>query len=307
MKILITGGTGFIGSHLANYLRSNNDVTICDNNFRGKYDEFLSNVKYIECDLTKEEDYEKLETYDLIYHFAGINGTKNFYKIPYRVLETNTLININFINWCKKTDVKKVLFTSSSEVYASTPNKKIPTGEDVILSVENIFNPRWSYAGSKIMGELLFANSGINYCIVRPHNIYGPRMGYDHVIPEVITRVLSKENPFRIYGSDQTRSFCYISDAVVMLENIMNSSLTDKKIINLGVNDEILIKDLVYEIFDIFKYDCEILPIKSEEGSVNRRCPNTNILSSITNMENLTPIQVGLKKTCEWYQKNALL
>lgn len=306
MKILITGGTGFIGSHLAKYLSKNNDVTICDNNFRGSVDEFIKDINYIECDLTKEEDYEKLGYYDYVYHFAAINGTSNFYEIPYQVLEVNTLININFIKWCKKTGVKKVLYTSSSEVYASTLEKEIPTKENVTVSINDVYNPRWSYAGSKILGELLFINSGINFTIVRPHNVYGPRMGYNHVIPEVIKRVLLKENPFKIYGENQTRSFCYIDDAVIMLDCIMNSSLSDKKIVNLGVNDEILIKNLVYKIFNILEYNPQIDISNSKEGSVDRRCPNTDKLIGITNISKFTSLEEGLNKTCEWYKKNAL-
>jgi nucleoside-diphosphate-sugar epimerase len=307
MKILITGGTGFIGSHLANYLCKNNDVTICDNNFRGKNDNFVEDLNYIECDLTKEKDYDKLDNYDYVYHFAAINGTSNFYEIPYEVLEVNTLININLIKWCKKTKVKKVLYTSSSEVYASTKEKEIPTKEDVVVSIDDVYNPRWSYAGSKIFGELLFINSGINFYIVRPHNVYGPRMGYNHVIPEVIKRVLLKETPFKIYGADQTRSFCYIDDAVTMLDLIMNSSLSDGRIINLGVADEIVIKDLIYKIFSIFEYDPQINILKSKEGSVNRRCPNIDLLTDITNITKFTSIDEGLKKTCEWYKNDALL
>jgi len=307
MKILITGGTGFIGSHLARHLSKNNDVTICDNNFRGKVDEFVKDIAYIECDLTKEDEYEKLGKYDYVYHFAAINGTSNFYEMPYQVLEINTLININFIKWCKKTGVKKVLYTSSSEVYASTVDKEIPTKEDVTVSINNVYNPRWSYAGSKILGELMFINSGLNFSIVRPHNIYGPRMGYNHVIPEVINRVLLKENPFKVYGGNQTRSFCYVDDAILMLESIMNSEHSNRKIINIGVNDEISIRDLVYKIFSIFDYKSEILNLNFKDGSVDRRSPNIELMCNITNITKFTSIQEGLEKTCKWYKNNALL
>jgi UDP-glucose 4-epimerase len=307
MKILITGGTGFIGSHLAKYLSKNNDVTICDNNFRGSVDKFVEDINYIECDLTKEEEYEKLGNYDYVYHFAAINGTSNFYEIPYKVLEVNTLININFIKWCKRTGVKKVVYTSSSEVYASTLGKEIPTKEDVVVSIDDVYNPRWSYAGSKILGELLFINSGINFSIVRPHNVYGPRMGYNHVISEVITRILLKENPFRVYGGNQTRSFCYIDDAIIMLESIMNTELSNGKIINIGVDDEISIENLIYKIFSILDYKSEIVNLRSKDGSVDRRCPNIELMCDITNITKFTSIQEGLEKTCKWYKKNALL
>jgi UDP-glucose 4-epimerase len=305
-KILITGGTGFIGSHLANYLilNKNYDVTICDNNYRGKIDDFVSKIKYVDCDLTKKEEYKKLGDYDVVYHLAAINGTKNFYKIPYDVLKVNTLININLIEWCKEKSIQKILYTSSSEVYASTPSKSIPTKEDVLVSIEDVHNPRWSYAGSKILGELMIINSGLNFSIVRPHNIYGPRMGYDHVIPEVISRILEKENPFKIYGFDQTRSFCFIDDAVKMLEIIMNSDLSNSKIINLGVDDEIKIIDLIEKMFQYFNYFPELDIVDPQQGSVDRRCPDVTSLNQIIDKIDKTTLNEGLEKTCEWYENS---
>lgn len=305
-KILITGGTGFIGSHLANYLilNKNYDVTICDNNYRGKIDDFVSKIKYVNCDLTKKEEYKKLGDYDVVYHLAAINGTKNFYKIPYDVLKVNTLININLIEWCKEKSIRKILYTSSSEVYASTASKSIPTKEDVLVSIEDVHNPRWSYAGSKILGELMIINSGLNFSIVRPHNIYGPRMGYDHVIPEVISRILKKEDPFKIYGSGQTRSFCFIDDAVKMLEIIMNSNLSNSKIVNLGVDDEIKIIDLIEKMFQYFNYFPELDIVDPQQGSVDRRCPDVTLLNQIIGKIDKTTLNEGLEKTCKWYKNS---
>lgn len=92
-----------------------------------------------------------------------------------------------------------------------------------------------------------------------------------------------------------------------MIDDIMNSDKSDKKIINLGVNNEILIKDLICKIFSILDYDTEICLEECRDGSVNRRCPNIDLLMDITNISKFTSIEEGLRKTCEWYKRNALL
>ena len=274
MKILVTGGTGFIGSYMARHLSSRgHDVTICDNNSRGVMDDSIKNIKTIVCDLTKPQELKKLDTnYDCVYHFAAINGTDNFYKIPHLVLKVNTLANINILDWCLKHNIKKILSTSSSEVYAATPNKKIPTDESVNLTIDDVYNSRYSYAGSKILGELLFLsyqNLGLDIRIVRPHNVYGPRMGFNHVVPQVIERIYKKETPFRVYGPNQTRAFCYIDDAINAFELIMNNPQCGGKIIHLGTNEETNILSLTKQLFKISNFNPKnfMFCLKSSETS----------------------------------------
>ncbi len=305
MKILVTGGTGFIGSYVAKSLHSQgHNVTICDNNSRGVIDSSIKDIPTIICDLTDPKELDKLDTdYDCVYHFAAINGTGNFYKIPHLVLKVNTLANINILDWCVKHNITKILSTSSSEVYAATPNKPIPTNESVSLTIDDVYNSRYSYAGSKILGELLFLNYqklGLDVRIVRPHNVYGPRMGFDHVVPQVIERIYNQESPFKIYGADQSRAFCYIEDAANAFEIIMNSPECSGKIIHLGNNEETFIKDLVFDLFKISGYHPQTHLVAPPQGSVERRCPDVSFLSSLGYTPQ-TSLQQGLTKSYEGY------
>lgn len=309
-KVLITGGAGFIGFHLASHLSKKASVTICDNLSRGKEDSDLnelldeSNVDFVKCDLTKTDELDKLEKYDYVYHLAAVQGTKNFYEKPHVVLRTNLLSTINLLDWYTENKGRKILFSSSSEAYAGTITKfagKIPTPEGIPLSIDDIFNPRWSYGGSKIAGELLFANyaraHGFDMSIIRYHNVYGPRMGEDHVVPQFIRRALAKEDPFKIYGGKETRAFCYIDDAIRATELVMKSS---ERMVHIGNDEEIMITDLAKKILEITGFRPTIDVQKAPEGSVSRRCPDITLLRKL-GFSPSTKLKDGLKKTIDWY------
>lgn len=323
-KILITGGAGFIGYHLAKRLSSQEcEITIADNFFRGKrnadFEALLQkpNITFIEGDLTKLESWSALGSgFDEVYHLVGINGTKLFYSIPHEVLRIGVSTTMNALEWFRSTNGKpdaKILYTSSNEAYASALEAfgilPIPTPENVPLVVADTYNPRWSYGGQKLIGELFFihyANAyNLRMSIVRPHNFYGPRAGYDHVIPELIARISAKQEPFTIFGADDTRSFCYIDDAVEAIQVVMESPKTDGGTYHIGTSVETVIGDLVEQVFTLMSWHPGQTEIKnSPEGSVKRRLPSVEKIKNDTGWEAKVSLTEGLQKTIEWYLHN---
>ena len=321
-KVMITGGAGFVGYHLAKKeVESGNEVTILDNferpNMDDEFYKLINNerVIFLQKDISKEETFEELEKdyYDIIYHFAAFNGTANFYKYPAKVLKIGCLSTIFLLDWvCAHKNRPKVIYTSSSETYAGTvgvmeEDFPIPTPEEIPLCIDDVKNVRWSYGSSKLIGEVAFYSYSKmydfdNFNIVRLHNIYGPRMGNEHVISQFIIRFLYKQFPFKIMGSDQTRSFCFIDDVLEGLE-VITSSDVRKEIFHIGNDkEEIQIIDLAKLLFDIEgeEYNFDIQP--APDGSVMRRCPKIEKIKSL-GMTKQISLKEGLKKTIEWYKK----
>ena len=194
-KILLIGGAGFIGFNIAKKLAqsNSNQITIADNFFRsgGKIDpEFEEltnkvNVKLISGDFTDIGTYDSLENdYDNVYMLASVVGVDYVNNMPEEIIRINTSLIFNTLEWLKKSDCKKALFTSTSECYAGTVETfdyKIPTDENVPLSINDIKHPRFTYAITKMLGESGFIQYSKKFkfdcTIVRYHNVYGPRMG----------------------------------------------------------------------------------------------------------------------------------
>ena len=314
-KALVSGGAGFIGFHLAKKLAEQYEVTIIDNFERGKQDsefkELLEekNVSFVKMDITKENEFSKLDLFDFVYHLAAINGTENFYKMPDKVIKVGVIGTINMLDWFAEQKKGKFLFSSSSETYAGTlkllgEKFPIPTPEEIPLAIDNPSNPRWSYGGGKIIAEITVHSYAhlhdFDYSIIRYHNIYGPRMGTEHVIPKFIERIIKKENPFKIFGGTETRTFCYINDAVKATQLVMEKE-TKGKTIHIGRSDEeIKIIDLAKKLFSLAEVNPEIKTLPAPEGCVKRRCPDITKLTGLGYKPEIT-LDKGLEKTFKWY------
>jgi nucleoside-diphosphate-sugar epimerase len=325
-RVLVTGGAGFIGYHLARHLLQNtqHEIVLADNLWRGKHDRDLvallenPRINFVQGDLTDPAFLPSLTgTFDQVYHLAAVNGTRLFYEVPHEVLRINIISLFNILDWVKAMEKKpRLLFTSSNEAYAGALESfgmlPLPTPEDVPLVVSDVYNPRWTYGGSKLIGELMvihYAKSfGIPAVIVRPHNFYGPRAGYDHVIPQMIARIEAHGEPFAIYGADETRSFCYIEDAVRAMRHVMEAADFDTEkadIFHIGSDEETNIAELAEVLFDIAGWHPEeITAAPSKKGSVKRRLPDVSKLKAATAWSHDVSLREGLRETFEWYQKH---
>lgn len=317
-RVLITGGAGFIGLHLARLLIARGaQVTLVDNFFRGSLDPDLqalgSGINMIEYDLTKPLPEQLVASdYTQVYHLAAIVGVRYSNEIPHVVMRTNLLAVLNLLDWCKQGEHLTLCFASTSEVYAGSValnHAPIPTPEDVPLTVLDLSLPRASYASSKIVGEQLCLNYarafGIPLRIVRYHNVYGPRMGTEHVIPQFIQRLLERENPFHIYGAWQSRAFCYIDDAIEATVRLMDLPNPEPLTMNIGNDrEEIQIVNLARRLFAMVGFSPELSIHSPPPGSPERRCPDLEHLRHLIGYEPKVGLEPGLWQTYTWYKQD---
>jgi len=317
-SILLLGGAGFIGYNTAKYLaeRGNCRITIADNFFRagGKVDDLLQRlidahqINIVKGDFTNPEAFRQLgRGYDYVYMMASMVGVDYVNTIPHEIIRINTALIYNTLEWLRGAGCAKVLFTSTSECYAGAVEAfgyKVPTAEDVPLTIQDISHPRFTYAVTKILGESGFLNYarvlGFECTIVRYHNVYGPRMGFKHVIPHLAQRFANKEDPFRIFGHDQTRSFNYIDDAVQGTVLAMEKGQTGQ-IYHIGAMDEITIEELVRYVGDLAGYSGTYEYAPTYPGSVARRCPDIAKARRDLGYEPAVSWKEGVKRTMNWY------
>lgn len=318
-KVLLLGGAGFIGFNITKWLAENRDyeLTIADNFARGKQDDHFAElvqahgINVIEGDFTDPKTYERLEkSYDQVYMLASVVGVDNANSIPHEIIRINTALIYNTLEWVRYAKIGKVLFTSTSECYAGTIEAfgyTTPTPEEVPLCIQDIGHPRFTYAVTKMLGESGFLNYarilGFETTIVRYHNVYGPRMGFKHVIPHLVVRFRKNENPFKVYGHDQTRAFCYISDAVEGTVLAMEKPGTNGEIYHIGTQDEISIGELIRYTGELMGFSGLYENAPTYPGSVSRRCPDISKAKKQLGFAPSVGWKDGLAKTVEWYNQ----
>ena len=318
-RVVILGAAGFIGFHIASYLVKNDkhDLLLIDNFTNGKLDtafeELISDVSidFRNLDLTLQSSYENLfYKNDIVFNCAALNGTQNFYSKPVDVIRNSAITAILAAEYSSISNVQKYVYFGSSESYAGGLDLEIidlPTKENVPLIVPDIGNVRWSYGASKTLGEIATISNHeqhkLNFLIVRLHNIYGPRMGIKHVIPDLIQRFLTMDGG--VYGLEETRSFMFVDDFIKVLMTLtFESGINQNCVYNIGSQNEILIKDLAIKIRDTLKLDLDIYSLGNFSGSVKRRCPDTSKLRSQIRF-NETSLDIGISETIKWYLSNS--
>jgi len=289
MRILVTGSHGFIGSHLVKKLTEDgHDVYSAD--------------KKIGIDLCDLDIINRLPDVDVVFHAAAFNGTKFFYDRPYDVIRNNILPTQYLLDrYAGK--CSKFIFAGTCESYASSIDMfgwPVPTTEQVPLTIADVTNERWSYGGSKIVGELMCVAALKQfkqpYTIIRYHNVYGPGQ-VDHFIPEFVQKI--RKGQVELIGYNNTRSFMYISDAVSATIKIINSDKCNNEILNVGINDEVTIKEVAKIILDIENIKDTIVLKESPVGSVTRRCPDVSKLHTLIDFSPTVSLREGLKLTME--------
>ena len=313
MKIAITGGSGFLGSNLSNHIsRKGHKVKILDNFYRNSDQVIDNQIEIFECDIRNENQLiNHSRNVDVLVHLAFINGTKYFYEKPELVLDVGVRGILNSISAVKKNQIHKFILASSSEVYNEPV--KIPTDEHEMIKIPDIINPRFSYSSGKIISEAItinsLNNSNFEKIIFRPHNVFGVRMGEEHVIPEIVKKIYIASNKFKnidcsikIQGDgSETRSFCYVEDAADQIHYLIENG-KNNNIYNVGINNEITILSLINSISKILKIKVNINKSDKKSGSTKRRCPDTTKIQNLGYNIN-DNFHVGLNSTVLWYKE----
>jgi UDP-glucose 4-epimerase len=318
-RVLILGGGGFIGSNIARRLIADgtSDVTVADRAFHGRLDTILAarvgerTVTVIEDDFAEPAAYERLATaYDHVYMMAAVVGVNPTLAHPEEVIRVNTALVHHTLAWLRRADVGRVVFASSSENYAATTDLfgyQIPTPEEVPLAIGDVKHPRWTYAVTKMLGELAFLHSaptaGFEATIVRYQNAFGPNMGFRHAIPHIVQRFHEGQEPFLVYGAAQTRAFCYVTDTVEGTILAMQVPAASGEVYHIGADDEITMRTLTETIGELMGFRGEYADAPTYPGSVERRCPDIGKSRRELGYEPQVPWREGLARTVAWYRE----
>ena len=313
-SVAVTGAGGFIGAYLARKLtREGYSVRCIDTFLRGRPERLeglAGDVSIIRADVRiKEQLLEAFAGCEVVFHLAAVNGTENFYKHPELVLDVGVRGALAVCEASIEAGVPDLVVASSAEVY-QTP-AIVPTDESVPLVMPNSINPRYSYGGSKLISEII----AFNYCreklrkiqVFRPHNVYGPDMGWKHVIPQLIGKLqasIDAGRPEIVLQGDglETRAFCYVDDIVEGIVTMWRNGQT-MNVYHIGSSQEVSMRSLAQTICEVFGVKANIIAGPGAEGGTKRRCPDISKMKKIGYAPAVS-VEEGVARTVSWYSLN---
>jgi dTDP-glucose 4,6-dehydratase/UDP-glucose 4-epimerase len=317
-RFLVTGGTGFLGSALTQRLvAAGHAVRVLDNNSRGtprRLARCAKEIELIEADIRNVEAVSMaVQGVDCVVHMAAINGTEFFYTKPEAVLDVALRGMLAVVDACRANHVRDLVVASSSEVYQTPPI--VPTPETVPLVIPDVLNPRYSYGGGKLISELIAVNYGRTaferVVIFRPHNVYGPDMGSEHVIPQFALRAAAATQgrkgrtiDFPIQGDGrQTRAFVHVEDFTDGLMRVIEHGC-HLTVYHIGSDEEVTVGDLARQIVAMFGCTAMLRPTAAPLGATERRCPDILRLRALGYAPRIALAQ-GLHGVVSWYAEHA--
>lgn len=322
MRILITGGAGFIGSNLVDALmEQGHEVTVLDNLLVGKVSNIERHLEseyfhFVNGSILDLATLERLvRQVDLIYHLAAVVGVKYVVEDPLQAIITNVRGTENVLELAFKYWAKTVV-ASSSEVYGKSTEVPLSEGSDRLLGPTTV--NRWSYSDAKAIDEyfaLAYAHRGLPVSVIRYFNVYGPRLdpkGYGSVIAKFIGQAL-RDAPLTVYDDgNQTRSFTYVDDAVEATIQAATVREAAGKVFNVGSNRETAINELAQNILQLTDSTSKVIhvPYSSAYGSdfeeTRRRVPDVSRAKAVLGFEPRTSFEDGLRRTVDWFRRERI-
>ena len=303
MKALITGGAGFIGSHLADRLiKEGNEDTIIDDLSSGYKENLIPGCEFIEGDLSKDDVFKKLDSnFDKVFHFASHVGQELSFETPVRDLEVNTLATARLIDWAMRNNKPKIVFASSMNVYGDPDDPLSPVDENCPVS------PPSPYAVGKLSSESLFTiyeNLGLESSSLRFFNIYGPKQDFTNLKQGMVSIYMSyvlKNKPIEVRGSlDRFRDFVYVDDVVDAC--IFASGKGISGIYNISTGKKTTVRQLISKILVCFEKNPEDYEIIEQPPTIRDQFGlfgNSNKLQSI-GWKPKTQLDDGLRHMRDW-------
>lgn len=303
--VLVTGGAGFIGSHLCEQLiHLGYNVTCIDNLSTGRLDNIahLPSLRFIESDVNDNSVFRQLrrEKFDALFHYAAVVGVRRTEENPHLVLADSHGLQ-NIAEFARQGNAKKIIFASSSEVYGDSGQQ--PLHEDYG------YNACTPYSAVKIYGEHLFRSLWIDKAIptvsLRFFNVYGPRQignAYGFVIAKFIRQVLAGKPPTIFGDGEQTRDFVYIQDNIAAAIKAMDQSQVYGLALNIGTGSEVSIIDLARAIIEAAGQSGQLEPVFKKERTyeIYRRCADVTRMNILLDFTCGTKLQQGLAYLIEY-------